>query len=407
MTEKRELGRSPQKLTVADLSVRGRRVLVRVDFNVPIDDAGQITDDTRLRAALPTIRYLSENGARVILISHLGRPGGRANPALRLDNVARRLGELLQRAIPKLNGSVGPDVEAAVQRLNDGDVILLENIRFLPGEEQNDPELARELARLGDLYVNDAFGAAHRAHASTVGVARRLPAAAGFLLAREIEVLGQALEEPARPFLAILGGAKVKDKIGVIENLLPRVDALAIGGGMAYTFLKANGYEIGKSLLDAARLTFARELIERAQALGTPLLLPVDVVVAPELAATAPTRIVPASAIPADWEGLDVGPQTRERFAAEIARARTILWNGPVGVFELAPFAAGTEAVAHALAEASRRGATTVIGGGDSAAAVEQLGLANAMSHVSTGGGAALEFLEGRELPGVAALTDR
>lgn len=389
------------KLT--DLNVAGKRVLVRVDFNVPLDDARNITDDTRIRAALPTIEHLLNSGAAVILMSHLGRPKG-VDDALRLDPVATRLSELIRRPVAKVDDCVGPEVEAAAKALEPGQVLLLDNLRFHKEETANDPDFARRLASLADVYVNDAFGAAHRAHASTAGVAEHLPAAAGFLLAKELDVLGGALDNPERPFLAILGGAKVSDKIGVIRNLLTKVDTLLIGGGMAYTFIKAKGYEVGKSLLDTERIELAKELMAEAEERGVKLLLPVDVVVADEFSEDANTQEVAIEAIPADWEALDIGPKTRELFAAEVAQAKTILWNGPMGVFEMAPFANGTRAVAEAMAAST---GTTIIGGGDSAAAVQQFGLAERMSHISTGGGASLEFIEGKVLPGVAALAPK
>lgn len=389
------------KLT--DLNVAGKRVLVRVDFNVPLDDARNITDDTRIRAALPTIEHLLNSGAAVILMSHLGRPKG-VDDALRLDPVATRLSELIRRPVAKVDDCVGPEVEAAAKALEPGQVLLLDNLRFHKEETANDPDFARRLASLADVYVNDAFGAAHRAHASTAGVAEHLPAAAGFLLAKELDVLGGALDNPERPFLAILGGAKVSDKIGVIRNLLTKVDTLLIGGGMAYTFIKAKGYEVGKSLLDTERIELAKELMAEAEERGVKLLLPVDVVVADEFSEDANTQEVAIEAIPADWEALDIGPKTRELFAAEVAKAKTILWNGPMGVFEMAPFANGTRAVAEAMAAST---GTTIIGGGDSAAAVQQFGLAERMSHISTGGGASLEFIEGKVLPGVAALAPK
>lgn len=390
-----------QVQAVDQLPVEGKRVLVRVDFNVPMNDEGQITDDTRIRAALPTIRTLLERGAAVILMSHLGRPKGKVVESLRLDPVARRLSELLGRPVGKVNDCVGPEAEAAARAMKPGDVLLLENLRFHPEEEKNDPDFARALAALADAYVNDAFGAAHRAHASTEAVARLLPAAAGLLVLKELEIMGRALERPDRPFLAILGGAKVSDKIGVIENLLGKVDILAIGGGMAYTFLRARGYEIGRSLLDEERVPLAKRLLQEAEQKGVRLLLPVDVVVAPEISADAPTRVVPVDQIPADQQGLDIGPETAKILAEAVREAKTIVWNGPMGVFELEPFARGTRAVAMAMAQSD---GVTIIGGGDSAAAVEQMGVASRMTHVSTGGGASLEFLEGRTLPGLAAL---
>lgn len=392
------------KLTVQDLDLKGKRVLVRVDFNVPTDDDGRITDDTRIKAALPTIGYIIKHGGKAILMSHFGRPKGKPESKYRLNRIAERLAELLEKPVKKLDEAVGPGVASAVAAMKEGDVILLENVRFYPGEEKNDPALARELASLGDVYVNDAFGAAHRAHASTAGVAQYLPAAAGFLMEKEIGTMGKALENPDRPFVAILGGKKVADKIGVINNLLTKVDTLIIGGAMAYTFLKAKGYGIGNSILDAENVDYAEEMMKKAAHNGVKLLLPVDVVVAKELAADAESKIVPADQIPDGWEGLDIGPETRGLFSGALKDAGTVVWNGPMGVFELARFAAGTKAVAEAVAASS---GTTIIGGGDSAAAVEQLGLADKMTHVSTGGGASLEFLEGRELPGVAALSEK
>jgi phosphoglycerate kinase len=395
------------KKSVRDIDVRGKRVLVRVDFNVPLDaKTNRITDDTRIEAALPTIRYLVDQGAKTILVSHLGRPEG-VTDKLRLDPVAARLQELLGHPVRKLNDCVGPEVRAAVESMAPGDVVLLENVRFHAGEEQNDPEFARQLASLAEIYVNDAFGTAHRAHASTEGVARLLPAVAGFLMQKEIDALGSVLRNPRRPFVAILGGKKVGDKIGVIQSLLEKVDALVIGGAMAYTFLKAQGHEIGKSLLDAEHLDVARRALETARQRGVRLELPEDVVVAREFRADAPSQIVPAAAIPPDALGLDIGPRTVQTFADILHGAKTVVWNGPLGVFEMPAFAEGTRAIARVLAEVTAAGGTTIIGGGDSAAAVEQAGLAEQMTHLSTGGGASLEFLEGKELPGVAALQDR
>lgn len=391
------------KMVVSDLDMAGRRVLVRVDFNVPLKD-GAVTDDGRIRAALPTIEYLRRQGARVILVSHLGRPKGKVVDELRMAPVAKRLGELLHNNVKTVAACVGSEVEAAAASLEDGDVLLLENVRFYPGEEKNDPEFARQLASIADAFVNDAFGAAHRAHASTVGVAQLLPAAAGFLIQRELEFLGRLLENPERPFLALLGGAKVSDKIGVIRNLLPKVSAVAIGGGMAYTFLKASGHQVGRSLVDEERIGLAAELMREAEQNGVKLLLPVDVVIADRFAEDAARQVVSVDEIPSAWQGLDIGPKTRKLFVREISQARTVVWNGPMGVFEWAPFAQGTMDVARALAASV---ATTIVGGGDSAAAVTQQGLADKISHVSTGGGAALEFLEGKELPGIAALQDR
>lgn len=394
---------SVQKKTVRDVEVKGKRVLVRVDFNVPMDKEGQVTDDTRIRAALPTIEYLVKGGARVILMSHLGRPKGEVNEKYRLNPVARRLQELLGRPVAKVDDCVGELPLQAVGQMQDGDVLLLENLRFYPGEEKNDERFARRLADLGDVYVNDAFGAAHRAHASTHGVAEFLPAVAGFLMEKEINVLGQALVKPERPFVAVIGGAKVTDKIGIIGNLLQKVDTLIIGGGMANTFLKATGKSMGKSLLEADKLDLARELMVSAQDRGVQLLLPVDLVVAPAVSPDAESRVVPVDDVPEDWMALDIGPQSVSLFAGALKGAATVIWNGPMGVFEMEPFAAGTLAVAKALAECP---GTTIIGGGDSAAAVEKAGVADQITHISTGGGASLEFLEGKVLPGVAALLE-
>jgi phosphoglycerate kinase len=391
------------KKTVRDVDLKDKRVLMRVDFNVPMQD-GVITDDKRIRAALPTIKYVLEAGGKVILMSHFGRPKGKPDDAFRLDPIAKRLSELLGQPVQKVNDCIGPEVEEAVAKLQPGEVLLLENVRFHAAETENEPEFAKALAAFGDIYVNDAFGTAHRAHASTTGVAAYLPAASGFLMEKELEFLGGAVEDPKRPFVAILGGAKVKDKIGVIEALLNKVDTLIIGGGMAYTFLKAQGYEIGKSLLDEERLEFCRQIMAAAEEKGVKLLLPVDVVVAKEYAPDAEHKVVAISDIPADWEGLDIGPETAKLFSEAVKNAGTVVWNGPMGVFEFEAFAHGTKAVAQALADSS---AVTIIGGGDSAAAVEQMGLADKMTHVSTGGGASLEFLEGKVLPGVAALDDK
>ncbi|MDR7420379.1 MAG: phosphoglycerate kinase [Armatimonadota bacterium] len=388
------------KKTIRDVDVAGRRVLVRVDFNVPMD-GGAITDDRRIRESLPTIRYLREHGARVVLCSHLGRPKGKVDPAFTLAPVAARLGELLGRPVPLLPDCVGPVVEAAVAAMRPGDVVLLENLRFHAEEEANDPGFAAQLARVADLYVNDAFGTAHRAHASTAGVAAYLPAVAGFLMEKELKHLGQALDAPARPFVAILGGKKVSDKIAVIKNLLTKADALLIGGGMAYTFLAARGYEIGGSILDKDNLPMAREFLADAAKRGVRLELPVDVVVTTAPDGSAPSRVVDAAAIPPGEIGVDIGPKTAAVFAEVIRSAGTVLWNGPMGIFEVAAFAAGSKAVAEAMAAS---GAVTVVGGGDTAAAVEEFGLADRMTHISTGGGASLEFMEGRELPGVAVL---
>ena len=388
------------KKTVKDINVTGKRVLVRVDFNVPLAE-GKVADDTRLRAALPTIQYLLDQGAKVILMSHLGRPKGKVVEELRMDPVAERLSELLGRPVRKLDDCVGDEVKAAVAEMRPGDVILLENTRFHPEERKNDPDFAKKLAELADVFVNDAFGTAHRAQASTVGVAQYLPAVAGLLMEKELNFLGKALESPERPFVALLGGAKISDKIGVIENLLTRVDALLIGGGMANTFLKAQGYQVGQSLVEDESLGVAKELLERA---GEKLALPVDAVVADRFAADAASKAVPVDEVPPDWRILDIGPRTVELFKEKLAEARTVVWNGPLGVFEFPKFAAGTEAIARFLADLE---ATTIIGGGDVVAAVRRAGVADRITHVSTGGGAALEFLEGKELPGVAALLDK
>ncbi|GEA17871.1 phosphoglycerate kinase [Moorella sp. E306M] len=391
------------KLTLKDLELHNKRVLVRVDFNVPLE-AGRVTDNTRIRAALPTIQYLIDHGARVILMSHLGRPKGKVKEELRLDPVARELEGLLGRPVHKVNDCIGPEVEAAVAALKPGEVLLLENLRFYPEEEKNDPEFARKLASLADLYVNDAFGAAHRAHASTEGVAHYLPAAAGFLLQKEIETLGKALADPERPFVAIIGGAKVSDKISVIRNLLTKVDTLIIGGGMANTFLRAKGYAMGRSLVEEDQVPLAQELMATAEQQGVKMLLPRDLVVAQEFKADAPHQVVAASAVPDGWMALDIGPETAQDFANALTGARTVVWNGPMGVFEMEPFAHGTEAVARAVAAVD---GMTIVGGGDSVAAVEKVGVAAKIGHISTGGGASLEFLEGKALPGVVALTEK
>ncbi|WP_341534557.1 phosphoglycerate kinase [Caldicoprobacter guelmensis] len=393
------------KKTIEDIDVRGKRVLVRVDFNVPMDENGNITDDTRIRAALPTIQYLLKNNAKVILMSHLGRPKGEGfDPKYSLAPVAKHLSKLLGQEVIMAKDVIGESARNAVANMKEGQVVLLENVRFHKEETKNDPEFAKALAQLGDIYVNDAFGSAHRAHASTEGVAHYLPAVAGYLIQKELEVMGKALENPDRPFVAILGGAKVSDKIGVIENLINKVDVLLIGGGMAYTFLKAKGYEVGNSLVEEDKIELAKQLMEKAKEKGVKLLLPVDNVVAQEFKADAPHKVVDSDKIEPGWMGLDIGPRTRELFGEEIKKAKTVVWNGPMGVFEMPAFAEGTKAVAKYVSEC---GGTTIIGGGDSAAAVEQLGFADKMTHISTGGGASLEFLEGKVLPGIAALNDR
>ena len=387
------------KKTVRDISVEGKRVLLRVDFNVPLDGA-RISDDTRIRASLPTIEYLCDHQARIILMSHLGRPRG-VDEQLRLAPCAARLGELLGKPVEAARDCLGPQVQSAAAALQTGDVMLLENLRFHKEEEANDRTFAAELAKLGDIYVNDAFGSAHRAHASTEGVAHLLPAVAGLLMEQELNFLGQALENPPRPFLAILGGAKVSDKIGVIQNLMQKADHILIGGGMANTFARAQGYEMGDSLVEADKLDVARDLIARSNG---KLIFPVDAVIADRFDKDAHSQVVAIDHIPPGWRMLDVGPQTVALFKGYVQAARTIVWNGPLGVFEFPRFAQGTIALAHALANSH---ATTIIGGGESVAAVEQAGVSDRMSHISTGGGASLEFLEGKSLPGVAALQDR
>ncbi|MHC0037803.1 phosphoglycerate kinase [Pseudoneobacillus sp. C159] len=392
------------KKTVKDVEVRGKRVFCRVDFNVPMQD-GKITDDTRIRAALPTIQYLIEQGAKVILASHLGRPKGKVNEDMRLTAVAVRLSELLNKPVQKADDAYGDNVKAEIAQMNEGDVLLLENVRFYPGEEKNDPELAKAFAELADVYVNDAFGAAHRAHASTEGIAHYLPAVSGLLMEKELAVLGKALSNPERPFTAIIGGAKVKDKIDVIDNLLEKVDNLIIGGGLAYTFIKANGHEIGQSLLEEDKIELAKSFMEKAKSKGVNFYMPVDAVIADEFSPTANSKEVDIDAIPADWQSLDIGPKTAAIYKDVIQNSKLVIWNGPMGVFEFDQFANGTKAIAEALAEATDT--YSVIGGGDSAAAVEKFNLADKMSHISTGGGASLEFMEGKALPGVVALNDK
>jgi phosphoglycerate kinase len=392
------------KKTIEDVQVASKKVLVRVDFNVPLNEKLEITDETRIVAALPTINYLLKNNAKVILCSHLGRPKGEFKPEFSLKPVAKRLAQLVDAKVTLAEDVIGPSAKKCVAEIKDGEIVLLENVRFHKEETKNDPEFAKELASLAELYVNDAFGAAHRAHASTEGVAHYLPAVAGYLLGKELDVLGKALNDPIRPFLAILGGAKVSDKIGVIENLMDKVDVLIIGGGMAFTFLKAKGYEIGKSLLEEDKVELAKELMQKAHTKGLKIFLPIDNVVADEFKVDAHIKLSPSDEIPKDYMGLDIGPSTRMMFSQEIKKAKTIVWNGPMGVFEMEPFADGTRSVAQAMADSD---AVTIIGGGDSAAAVKQMGLGEKMSHISTGGGASLEFLEGKELPGVTALNDK
>ncbi|MDR7319061.1 phosphoglycerate kinase [Brevibacillus nitrificans] len=390
------------KKSIRDVELAGKRVFCRVDFNVPMQD-GIITDDTRIRAAVPTIQFLVEAGAKVILASHFGRPKGQVVEEMRLTPVAAHLSTLLGKDVKKLDDSIGVEVEAAVQQMEAGDVILLENVRFHAGEEKNDPEIAKSFAALADLFVNDAFGTAHRAHASTAGIANYIPAVAGLLMEKEIRFMGGALSRPERPFTAIVGGAKVKDKIAVIENLLTKVDHLIIGGGMANTFLKAQGFGIGASLCEDDKLELARTLMAQAKERNVSLLMPVDVVVADRFAADAEKQTVSIDAIPDGWMALDIGPKTVEQYHKVIVDSKTVVWNGPMGVFEMDAFAQGTIGVAKAMSECS---GTTIIGGGDSVAAVEKAGVAEQMTHISTGGGASLEFMEGKELPGVAALAD-
>ena len=393
------------KKSIKDIDVKGKKVLVRVDFNVPQDEQGRITDENRIIGALPTIEYLMKQGAKTILCSHLGRPKGGFEDKFSMKPVAERLNELLKGKVKLACDVIGDCAKKCVAGMKNGEVVLLENVRFHKEEEKNDPEFAKALAGLAEIYVNDAFGTAHRAHASTAGVAAYLPAVSGFLIQKELDVMGGALEKPKRPFLAILGGAKVSDKIGVIKNLLEKVDCLLIGGAMAYTFNKARGGSLGKSRVEADKLDLAKELLELAKKKKVELLLPVDNVVVSEFSATAESKVVESMKMPDGWEGVDIGPETRALYAVKIKTAKTVIWNGPMGVFEFEKFAEGTKAIAKALA--ANTGATTIIGGGDSAAAVEQLGFAKKMTHISTGGGASLEFLEGIELPGVACLLDK
>ena len=393
------------KKTLEDFQVSGQKVLVRVDFNVPLNKERTITDDTRIRAALPTIQYLLENKAKVILMSHLGRPKGTGFEAdFSMAPVAKRLSELLNQEVKLAKDVIGEDATALVKGVQEGEVILLENLRFHKAETKNEEEFAKALSDFGDLYINDAFGTAHRAHASTEGVANYLPAAAGYLLQKELEILGKVLDNPDRPFVAILGGAKVSDKIGVIQNLINKVDTLIIGGGMAYTFFKAQGLEIGKSLLEEDKIELAKQLMKQAEEKGVKLLLPVDDIVAKEFKPDTETKVVSVKEIPSGWMGLDIGPESRKLFGEAIVNAGLVVWNGPMGVFEMPAFAKGTEAIADYMSQCK---GITIIGGGDSAAAVEQMGYADKMTHISTGGGASLEFLEGIELPGVAALNDK
>lgn len=394
------------KKTIRDVNVEGKRVFVRCDFNVPLDENGKITDENRIQGALPTIKYLLDHGAKVVLASHLGRPKNGPEAKFSLKPVAERLNQLLGGKVTMANDVIGEDAQKKVAALKNGEAVLLENVRFHKEEEKNDPEFAKKLASFADIFVNDAFGTAHRAHASTEGISHFVKTSvAGFLIEKELEVMGGALADPKRPFVAILGGAKVSDKIGVINNLLEKVDKLLIGGAMAYTFIVAKGGKVGMSKLEADKVDLAKELLEKAKAKGVELYLPVDTVIAQEFKADAESKVCGTMAIPDGWEGLDIGPKTAELFAGVIKTAKTVIWNGPMGVFEFPKFAVGTKAVAQALADNPK--AITIIGGGDSAAAIEQLGYADKVTHISTGGGASLEFLEGKVLPGIACLNDK
>ncbi|MEH7342797.1 phosphoglycerate kinase [Bacillus sp. JJ1532] len=392
------------KKSVKDVELQGKRVFCRVDFNVPMAD-GKVTDETRIRAALPTIKYLMDQGAKVILASHLGRPKGKVVEELRLNPVADRLSELLGKDVKKADEAYGDTVKELINSMEEGGVVLLENVRFYPGEEKNDPELAKAFAELADIYVNDAFGAAHRAHASTEGIAHYLPAVSGLLMEKELNVLGKALSNPERPFTAIIGGAKVKDKIDVIENLLDKVDNLIIGGGLAFTFVKAKGHEIGNSLLEEDKIELAKSFMQKAEEKGVKFYMPIDAVIADEFSQNANAKTVEINEIPEGWMALDIGPKTADLYSDVIHGSKLVIWNGPMGVFEWSKFANGTRTVAETLAEANET--YSVIGGGDSAAAVEKFFLADRMSHISTGGGASLEFMEGKALPGVVALNDK
>ena len=393
------------KLSLEDMEFKGKRVLVRVDFNVPLDKkTGEISDDLRIRASLPTIKYIIEHGGKAILVSHLGRPDGQVVEKLRMDKVAQRLEAIIGKKVKKLNDCIGPEVEKEVKVMKEGEIVLLENVRFHPEEEENNPDFARALASLADLYVSDAFGTVHRSHASTAGVAKFIPAASGFLLKKEIDAFDKILHSPDRPFVVILGGAKVSDKIGVIENLMEKCDTILIGGAMAFTFEKSRGLEIGSSLVEEDKLELARTILEKAEKKKVKIITPLDHVVATELSPTAERKVVSRDGIPPGWKGLDIGPKTVAEFKKIMSKARTILWNGPLGVFEVEPFSQGTMAIAKAMAETK---AMTVVGGGDSVAAVTKAGVFNKIGHVSTGGGASLELLEGKELPGISVLTEK
>ncbi|MBN1189821.1 MAG: phosphoglycerate kinase [Dehalococcoidales bacterium] len=404
VSNREQAGSGFNKKTVKDIDVGNKRVLVRVDYNVPVDKNNEISDDSRIRASLPTIQYLLDRQARVILCSHFGRPKGKVVETMRLAPEAKRLSELLGKPVFALKDCISPEVEAAVNQMKSGDIILLENLRFHPGEEANDPAFAGSLARLADIFVDDAFGSSHRAHASVTGVAQKIPAVAGFLMEKELINLGKLLSSPAHPFIAVMGGAKVSDKMGVIRNILDKVDALLIGGGMAANFLRARGLAVGASAVEEDRLDYVREMLALADTRNVRIVLPSDVIIAEKLEAGAPVKAVRVEEIPTGWIIADIGPQAAAAFAGEIKKSRTIFWNGPMGVFEIETMAAGTRGVAEAMAENS---GTTVVGGGSTAESVEDMGLAAKMTHVSTGGGASLEFLEGLELPGVAVLQDK
>ena len=392
------------KKTIRDIDLKGKKVFVRCDFNVPMNEEREITDNTRIVAALPTIKYLLEQKCKIILASHLGRPKGEVKPEYSLAPVAKELSRLLNKEVIMAKDVIGPDATEKAKNLKEGEILLLENVRFHREETDNDPEFSKKLAEMAEIFVNDAFGTAHRAHSSTTGIANYLPAVSGFLIEKELKFLGDALNNPERPFVAILGGAKVSDKIGVIDSLLEKVDTLIIGGGMAYTFFKAQGYEVGNSLCELDKLDLARELMEKAKTKGVKLMLPVDTKVGKEFKVDTESKTVKYTEIPADWEGFDIGEETIKMFSDEIRKAKTVVWNGPLGLFEFPQFAIGTNAIAKVLSEID---ATTIIGGGDSAAAVEKAGLADKMTHISTGGGASLEFLEGKKLPGIEALLDK
>ena len=392
------------KATVRDIDLRGKKVLMRADFNVPLDENGKITDDTRIKATLPTVSYILGKASLLILVSHLGRPNGKTVESLRMGPVAERLQELLERKVTKLSDCAGSEVEQAVKNAGEGDVLMLENVRFHPEEEKNDPEFAKRLACIADVFVNDAFGTCHRAHASTEGIAKFLPAVAGFLVQKELEYFEKALENPMRPFAAVLGGAKITGKIEVIENLLNKVESLIIGGGMAYTFLSARGYKVGDSLVESGKLELAKSLMKKADEKGVGFILPVDHIAGDEFSESARVKTTDGVEIPEGWRGMDIGPRTVSKYIQVLGKAKTVVWNGPLGVCEFARFSAGTRQIAECVAGLD---ATTIIGGGDTAAAVNQFGLSSRFSHVSTGGGASLEFLEGKELPGIAALRDR